>query len=271
MLYYPYHTFEHVLELLRQASFDPSVLAIKINIYRVAKDSRIIDAMIHAAHNGKKVTVVVELQARFDEEANIHWAKRLTEAGVHVIFSAPGLKIPHIGWNSLEIKKDGEIVLEVKNLCAEGKLQDTKAVIPDRCYAGIYQAVIEDCKANGAFDPATMGSVGPVYELPLSGHYFLIKRGEQLIRSRSLWDEDIAMPELGAAVERVQRGEGPAGQALLVFAARFPDAGGGLPVSGDAAAGCRSASASASRTIRAMSGWRTASGCCAARRASASR
>lgn len=93
LLYYPYHTFEHVLELLRQASFDPSVLAIKINIYRVAKDSRIMDAMIHAAYNGKKVTVVVELQARFDEEANIHWAKRLTEAGVHVIFSAPGLKI----------------------------------------------------------------------------------------------------------------------------------------------------------------------------------
>ncbi|WP_312239790.1 polyphosphate kinase 1 [Pantoea sp.] len=93
LLYYPYHTFEHVLELLRQASFDPSVLAIKINIYRVAKNSRIIDAMIHAAYNGKKVTVVVELQARFDEEANIRWAKRLTEAGVHVIFSAPGLKI----------------------------------------------------------------------------------------------------------------------------------------------------------------------------------
>ncbi|MDO6408977.1 polyphosphate kinase 1 [Pantoea phytobeneficialis] len=93
LLYYPYHTFEHVLELLRQASFDPSVLAIKINIYRVAKNSRIMDAMIHAAYNGKKVTVVVELQARFDEEANIHWAKRLTEAGVHVIFSAPGLKI----------------------------------------------------------------------------------------------------------------------------------------------------------------------------------
>ncbi|MCV9880042.1 polyphosphate kinase 1 [Brenneria izbisi] len=93
LLYYPYHTFEHILELLRQASFDPSVLAIKINIYRVAKDSRIINSMIHAAHNGKKVTVVVELQARFDEEANIHWAKQLTEAGVHVIFSVPGLKI----------------------------------------------------------------------------------------------------------------------------------------------------------------------------------
>ncbi|TKI06678.1 polyphosphate kinase 1 [Martelella alba] len=93
LLYYPYHTFEHVLEILRQSSFDPSVISIKINIYRVAKDSRIIDSMIHAANNGKKVTVVVELQARFDEEANIHWAKRLTEAGVHVIFSVPGLKI----------------------------------------------------------------------------------------------------------------------------------------------------------------------------------
>ncbi len=93
LLYYPYHTFAHVLELLRQASFDPCVLTIKINIYRVAKDSRIIESMIHAAHNGKKVTVVVELQARFDEEANIHWAKSLTAAGVHVIFSAPRLKI----------------------------------------------------------------------------------------------------------------------------------------------------------------------------------
>ena len=109
LLYYPYHTFEHVLELLRQASFDPSVLAIKINIYRVAKDSRIIDSMIHAAHNGKKVTVVVELQARFDEEANIHWAKRLTEAGVHVIFSAPGLKI-HAKLFLISRKENGEVV-----------------------------------------------------------------------------------------------------------------------------------------------------------------
>lgn len=109
LLYYPYHTFEHVLELLRQASFDPSVLAIKINIYRVAKDSRIMDAMIHAAYNGKKVTVVVELQARFDEEANIHWAKRLTEAGVQVIFSAPGLKI-HAKLFLISRRENDEIV-----------------------------------------------------------------------------------------------------------------------------------------------------------------
>ncbi|EAS40877.1 polyphosphate kinase 1 [Photobacterium profundum] len=93
LLYYPYHTFSHVTEFIRQASYDPKVRSIKINIYRVAKHSRVIDSMIDAANNGKRVTVVVELQARFDEEANIEWAKQLTEAGVHVVFGVPGLKI----------------------------------------------------------------------------------------------------------------------------------------------------------------------------------
>ncbi|WP_341276325.1 polyphosphate kinase 1 [Vibrio parahaemolyticus] len=93
LLYYPYHTFDHIGELVRQASFDPKGLSIKINIYRVAKDSRLMNSLIDAVHNGKNVTVVVELQARFDEEANIEWSKVLTEAGVHVIFGAPGLKI----------------------------------------------------------------------------------------------------------------------------------------------------------------------------------
>ncbi|WP_322803646.1 polyphosphate kinase 1 [Vibrio alfacsensis] len=93
LLYYPYHTFDHISELVRQASFDPKVLSIKINIYRVAKDSRLMHSLIDAVHNGKNVTVVVELQARFDEEANIEWSKVLTDAGVHVVFGAPGLKI----------------------------------------------------------------------------------------------------------------------------------------------------------------------------------
>ena len=78
---------------MRQAAYDPKVRSIKINIYRVAKNSQIIESMIDAANNGKQVTVVVELQARFDEEANIEWARRLTEAGVQVLFGVPGLKI----------------------------------------------------------------------------------------------------------------------------------------------------------------------------------
>ncbi|KJY80539.1 polyphosphate kinase 1 [Vibrio nigripulchritudo] len=93
LLYYPYHTFDHMTELVRQASFDPKVLSIKINIYRVAKNSKLMNSLIDAVHNGKQVTVVVELQARFDEEANIEWSRVLTEAGVHVVFGAPGLKI----------------------------------------------------------------------------------------------------------------------------------------------------------------------------------
>ena len=109
LLYYPYHTFDHISELVRQASFDPKVLAIKINIYRVAKDSRLMNSLIDAVHNGKSVTVVVELQARFDEEANIEWSKVLTDAGVHVIFGAPGLKI-HSKLLLISRREEGEIV-----------------------------------------------------------------------------------------------------------------------------------------------------------------
>jgi polyphosphate kinase len=93
LLHYPYHSFDHITELVRQASFDPKVISIKINVYRVAKDSRLMNSLIDAVHNGKRVVVVVELQARFDEEANIEWSRILTEAGVHVIFGTPGMKI----------------------------------------------------------------------------------------------------------------------------------------------------------------------------------
>ncbi|WP_294495486.1 polyphosphate kinase 1 [uncultured Ruminobacter sp.] len=93
LLYYPYHSFRYFTELLRQASYDPAVRSIKINIYRVASNSRVINSLIDAANNGKNVTVVVELKARFDEENNIRWASRLTEAGVKVLFGMPSLKI----------------------------------------------------------------------------------------------------------------------------------------------------------------------------------
>ncbi len=93
LLYYPYHRFLHVTEFVRQASFDPSVTHIRINVYRLAKNSRIIDSLIDAVDNGKKVTVVMELKARFDEEANIGWSRRMTEAGIKVILGIPTLKI----------------------------------------------------------------------------------------------------------------------------------------------------------------------------------
>ncbi|MCP4465815.1 MAG: polyphosphate kinase 1 [Halieaceae bacterium] len=92
-LYYPYHPFDYVVDLLKTAALDPHVSKISICLYRVARDSRVIDALVNAVQNGKKVLAVVELAARFDEEANINWAQSLTENGIQVLFGIPGLKV----------------------------------------------------------------------------------------------------------------------------------------------------------------------------------
>lgn len=93
LLHYPYHTYDHIITLLREASIDPSVESIKITLYRVADSSKIANALVNAIKNGKKVTVLVELQARFDEENNIYWANKLHEEGATVIYGVPGLKV----------------------------------------------------------------------------------------------------------------------------------------------------------------------------------
>ncbi|MBL7910519.1 MAG: polyphosphate kinase 1 [Bacteroidia bacterium] len=93
LLHYPYHTYNHIITLLREASIDPIVETIKITLYRVADSSKIANALINAVKNGKKVTVVVELQARFDEENNIYWANKLQEEGAKVIYGVQGLKV----------------------------------------------------------------------------------------------------------------------------------------------------------------------------------
>ncbi len=93
LLHFPYHSFEHVTDLLREASIDPKVNAIKLTVYRVARNSSILNALVNAARNGKKVVAVLELQARFDEEINIYWANRLQDEGIKVIFGIQGLKV----------------------------------------------------------------------------------------------------------------------------------------------------------------------------------
>lgn len=93
MLHYPYQPFNYIVELLREASIDPKVRSVKMTLYRVSNPSNIINALISAARNGKIVTVYLELQARFDEEANIYWSGKLQEAGVNVLTGIPGLKV----------------------------------------------------------------------------------------------------------------------------------------------------------------------------------
>jgi polyphosphate kinase len=93
MLHFPYHSFDHIIDLLREASIDPLVRSIKMTFYRTAKNSAAMNALINAARNGKYVTVFMEIQARFDEEANIYWTQRLQEEGVKIIQTIPGYKV----------------------------------------------------------------------------------------------------------------------------------------------------------------------------------
>ena len=93
LLYFPYHTFSTIIDFIRDASIDPSVENIKVTLYRVAKFSSIANALINARRNRKEVTVLLELQARFDEENNIYWANRLKDEGVKVLFGISGLKV----------------------------------------------------------------------------------------------------------------------------------------------------------------------------------
>lgn len=93
MLFFPYHPFDQFIDLLREASIDPYVTSIQITLYRLARNSSVINALLNAVRNGKSVTTVVELQARFDEEANILWGNKLLDEGVKVIYGVPGLKV----------------------------------------------------------------------------------------------------------------------------------------------------------------------------------
>lgn len=93
LLHYPFQSFDYVIDMLREAAINPDVSSIKMTLYRAAENSRVIKTLINAAKNGKSVTVVIELQARFDEENNIQWAEILQEEGIQVIFGIPGLKV----------------------------------------------------------------------------------------------------------------------------------------------------------------------------------
>lgn len=109
MLHYPYQSFQYIIDLLREASIDPLVRAIKMTFYRAAQDSSVMNALINAARNGKQVTVFMELQARFDEEANIYWTNKLQEEGIKIIQTIPGFKV-HSKLLQIRRKENGENV-----------------------------------------------------------------------------------------------------------------------------------------------------------------
>jgi polyphosphate kinase len=108
LLHHPFDSFQPVVEFLRRAADDPDVLAIKITLYRVGRNSPVVESLLSAIENGKQVAVLLELKARFDEESNIEWAKALEAAGVHVVYGLVGLKV-HCKV-AMVVRKEGESI-----------------------------------------------------------------------------------------------------------------------------------------------------------------
>jgi polyphosphate kinase len=114
LLHHPFDSFQPVVGLVQKAARDPNVLAIKVTLYRVGRNAPIVDALLEAVENGKQVAVLLELKARFDEESNIEWARKLEEYGVHVVYGLMGLKVH--AKTLLIVRKEGDIIRRYAHL-----------------------------------------------------------------------------------------------------------------------------------------------------------
>lgn len=142
MLHFPYHSFNPVIDLLREAAIDPDVTSIKITAYRLAKGSKIINALINAVRNGKQVTVMLELKARFDEEANLKWQARLEEEGVKVLIGIPNMKV-HA--KLCVIRKRVQDTVVQYGFISTGNLnEDTSKVYADHCLLTSHKEIMAD-------------------------------------------------------------------------------------------------------------------------------
>ncbi len=160
MLNFPYHSFNSVIDLLREAAVDPAVTSIKITCYRLATQSKIINALINAARNGKHVTVMLELRARFDEEANLEWKDRLEEEGARVLTGLPNMKI-HA--KLCVIKKRVKDRNTYYGFVSTGNLNEKTAIVyADHCLLTSNQKIMAD--ANRIFN---------YLEQPKGGEHFL--------------------------------------------------------------------------------------------------
>jgi polyphosphate kinase len=143
MLHFPYHAFWPLIDIIREAAFDPDVTTIKITCYRLAQQSKIINALINAVRNGKEVVVMLELRARFEEEANIEWKERLEEEGAKVLVEIPNLKVHSKICVIRKKTKDNNIILY--GFVSTGNLNEkTAKLYGDHCLLTSNQKIMAD-------------------------------------------------------------------------------------------------------------------------------
>lgn len=161
MLHFPYHSFLPLIDLIREAAFDPDVTTIKITCYRLAQNSKIINALINAVRNGKEVVVMLELRARFEEEANIEWKNRLEEEGAKVLIEIPNMKVHSKICVIKKRTKDNNFLLY--GFVSTGNLNEkTSKVYADHCLLTANQKIMSDVNRIFSF-----------LEQPKTGMHFL--------------------------------------------------------------------------------------------------
>lgn len=155
LLYYPYESIRPFLRLLNEAAFDPEVVSIKITLYRVASDSKVVEALVNAAENGKNVLVLVELRARFDEENNIGWSKQLEDAGCTVIYGPESLKVH--SKLCLITRKNGNGVQYITQIGTGNYNEKTSALYTDLCLMTANKDIAAE--AGAVFNALSMGTL----------------------------------------------------------------------------------------------------------------
>jgi len=174
-LHCPYHSFDNFIRLLRESAINPEVKEIKISLYRLAKNSKVIKALICAALNGKKVTAIVELLARFDESSNINWATKMQEAGIKVVLGVEGLKV-HSKLAHITARKGNIACIGTGNF-HEG----TATVYTDFTLMTAHKGIVED--VENVFEFLEQPYLNPIFKQLIVAPQFMRKKLINMIRT----------------------------------------------------------------------------------------